>query len=174
MIGYDEVTACGSVLHTHGVGGEVVVPVPDDLFESSPMPLLVLEMDGILVPFFIESHRNRSGSSSLVKFEGVGSLEEAVKLVGHKVWILNKFMDNSDSGFFTPDMLVGLRVSDKKAGELGVVEAVDDRTQNTLLMVRDAKGCEHILPVNPDLVEYVDFQKGIVSFVLPEGLLGIN
>lgn len=171
MIGYDEVVVCGSVLRAHGVGGEVVVPVSGILLESLSTPFLVLEIDGILVPFFIESFRDRSDTSSLVKFEGVNTLEEAEELRGHRVWIPKRYVDISEEKDFTPEMMVGLKVSDLKSGDLGIVEAIDDSTPNTLLLVRGAEDRERILPAS--LVRNVDFQKGVISFALPEGFLDI-
>lgn len=169
MIGRDEVTSCGSVLRSHGVDGEVVVPLSAGLIEDSGMPCLVLEMDGILVPFFIESFRSRGASSALVKFEGIDSLEQAESLRGKSVWLLRRYIDGNEEDF-SPEMLTGLRAEDVNAGYIGIVDAVDDSTANVLFRVVDGTR-EHILPASPELVERIDFKEGVIVFNLPEGLL---
>ncbi|MCQ2066039.1 MAG: ribosome maturation factor RimM [Bacteroidaceae bacterium] len=168
MIGRDEVTACGSILRSHGVDGEVVVPVSADFLESTGMPHLVIDMDGILVPYFIESFRPKSQSLSLVKFEDIDSLEQADVLRGRKLWMMKKYI-GCDEDEFSAEMFIGLRAEDLHAGYLGVVDAVDDSTANILFRVRDGER-ERILPASAQLIESVDMKKGVIVFDLPEGL----
>ncbi len=170
MIGRDEVTGCGTILRSHGVEGEVVVPVSGDFLESTGLPFLVLDMDGILVPFLIESFRSRGASTALVKLEGVDTLEQADSLRGKSVWLLKKYINEDVEDDFSPDMFIGLQASDVKAGKLGVVDAVDDSTPNVLFLIRNGER-EIIVPANPALVRSVNILKGQIVFDLPDGLI---
>lgn len=172
MIGRDEVTSCGTVLRSHGVGGEIVVPVSGDLLESTGMPFLVLDMDGILVPFFIESFRRRSTTSALVKLEGIDTLERADELRGKSVWLLKKYIGEESEDDFSPEMFIGLRAEDRTAGYIGVVNNVDDSTANVLFLLKDGER-EIVVPASPELVVDVDIRKGVIVFDLPEGLLDL-
>lgn len=172
MIGRDEVTSCGTVLRSHGVGGEIVVPVSGDLLESTGLPFLVLDMDGILVPFYIESFRPRSATSSLVKLEGIETMERADELRGKSVWLLKKYISEESEEDFSPEMFIGLKAEDLKAGYIGVVEKVDDSTANVLFLLRGGER-ETVVPASPELVVNVDILKGVIVFDLPEGILDL-
>ena len=71
MIKQEEVFKIGRLGKAHGVKGELSFMFDDDVFDRVDADYLVLDVDGILVPFFIEEYRFRSDSTALVKFEGV-------------------------------------------------------------------------------------------------------
>lgn len=171
MIGYDEVIGYGRVLRAHGKDGEVVIPVPYSLIHSSGLPFLVLDMDGILVPFAIESVRDRGSSSSIVRLDGVDSLERADTFRGKSIWLLRRYLDNIGEDEMTPAMLVGMDVRNQSDGSiLGAVKAVDDSTINVLLVVETKDGKEILIPACDEFVKKIDMRKGIVRVVIPEGL----
>ena len=170
MIGRDEVTACGSILRPHGVNGDVVVPVEHDFIEDSGMEFIALDMDGILVPFYIESSRRRDSSASLLKLEGIDSLESADALRGRKVFLFRKYVGDDIDARCMPDVFIGFEAFDRTAGKLGRITAVDDSTANVLFRIVTPDGREMIVPASPELVEKVDVRRGRVSFDLPEGL----
>lgn len=69
MIKEDEVYKIGRIGKPHGISGEVTLRFSDDVFDRVDADYLVLMVDGILVPFFIEEYRFRSDEVALVKFE---------------------------------------------------------------------------------------------------------
>lgn len=173
MIGRDEVTGCGSILRSHGVNGDVVVPVDYGFVEESGMEFIALDMDGILVPFFIESARRRDSSSSILKLEGIDSLESADALRGRKVFLFRKYVGDDIDVQSLPDVFIGLEATDRRAGKLGKITAVDDSTANILFRITSSDGRELIVPASPELIENVDVRRGLVRFDLPEGLTDI-
>ena len=68
MIREDEVYKIGKIGKPHGVKGEVSLMFSDDVFDRVDADYLVLMVDGILVPFFFEEYRFKSGETALVKF----------------------------------------------------------------------------------------------------------
>ena len=54
MIKPEEVYRIGRLGKAHGVKGEVSFQFDDDIFDRTDCDYLILEVDGILVPFFIE------------------------------------------------------------------------------------------------------------------------
>ena len=82
MIRKEEVTAVGELVKPHGIAGEMVMTTMyDGLFDDMEDPYLICDMDGILVPFFIESYRPRGAASLLVKLEYVD--DRAARRVAH-------------------------------------------------------------------------------------------
>ena len=77
MIRQEEVYRIGRLGKAHGVKGEVSLQFDDDIFDRADCDYLVLDVDGILVPFFIEEYRFRSDTVALVKFEDVDNQHRA-------------------------------------------------------------------------------------------------
>ena len=75
MITKDELFVAGKVTRTHGVAGEWVCIGTTDVLDECPY--VVLCMDGLFVPFFIESRRYHSQTAWLIKVEGIENEEKA-------------------------------------------------------------------------------------------------
>ena len=77
MIRQEDVYRIGRIGRPHGVKGEVTFRFDDDVFDRVDSDYLVLSVDGILVPFFIEEYRFKSGEVALVKFCDIASVDDA-------------------------------------------------------------------------------------------------
>ena len=67
MIREEEVFKIGQFAKPHGIKGELSLVTNSDVLEDAEDPYIVCEMDGILVPFFVEDvlsfgRRGRGGS----------------------------------------------------------------------------------------------------------------
>ena len=62
----EEVFKIGQFAKPHGIKGELSLLTQCDLFEETDDPYIVCEMDGILVPFFVEEYRYKSESVLLL------------------------------------------------------------------------------------------------------------
>ena len=71
MIREEEVYRIGRLGKTHGVRGEISFLFDDDVFDRVDADYLILKVDGILVPFFIEEYRFKSDANAIMKLEGV-------------------------------------------------------------------------------------------------------
>ena len=76
MIQEKDVYRIGRVGKPHGIKGEVQIQVDDDVFDRTSTPYLILRVDGILVPFFMEEYRFKSDEIVLVRFEDISSAAE--------------------------------------------------------------------------------------------------
>lgn len=68
------------------------------------------------------------------------------------------------------NFFIGFSVIDKTAGKLGIIEDIDDKTINTLFLVKDGEN-ELIIPATEDFIEKIDAKKKVLYLVLPEGLI---
>ncbi len=169
MIELNEVQRIGQIVKPHGVGGEMAVTVPASLDWTDDIDCLVCSLDGILVPFFLESIRPKSSTTILVKFEGYDSVESTSRFMGVTVYMPLRFVADSDEEEPSWSSFLDWRVVDSKAGPLGTVDAVDDSTPNILFQVRDG-GRERIIPANPEWITRVDRKNRTLMYNLPEGL----
>ena len=166
MIKEEEVYRIGRLGKAHGVKGEVSFQFDDDIFDRVDCDYLVLDVDGILVPFFIEEYRFRSDSVALVKFEDIDTQQRAQELTGCDVYFPRSLADEDDSPSLT--MLVGFDIVEANGGTtVGRIAAIDDSTANLLFELEDGR----LIPANDDLIEDIDTQQQKITMSLPEGLL---
>ncbi len=166
MIKSEEVYRIGRLGKTHGVKGEVSFQFDDDIFDQVDCDYLVLDVDGILVPFFIEEYRFRSDSVALVKFEDIDTQQRAAELTGCDVYFPRALAAEDESPSLT--MLVGFDIVEANGGTtVGRVAAIDDSTANLLFELEDGR----LIPANDDLIEDIDTQQQKITMSLPEGLL---
>ena len=167
MIKQEEVYRIGRLGKAHGVKGEVSLQFDDDIFDRVDADYLVLEVDGILVPFFIEEYRFRSDSVALVKFEDVDTQQRASELTGCDVYFPRALADEED-GTPTLSFLVGFDLVEANGGKVvGRIAAIDDSTANLLFELEDGT----LIPANDDLINDIDMQQHVVRMDIPEGLL---
>ena len=86
MIRKEDVFRIGVINKPHGVKGEVSFTFTDDCFDRIDCPYLILLIDGIFVPFFIESYRFRSDDVALIKFERIDTERQARALSNIEVF----------------------------------------------------------------------------------------
>jgi len=169
MIKESEVYKIGSITRTHGVRGEVSFTFTDDVWDRADADYLILCIDGILVPFFMEEYRFRSDTTALVKFQDYDSAEEAKELCGCDVYFPHALTPApEEGGEYTWRYFTGFRVVDKHAGDLGEITYVDDSTQNILFHVG-----ERLIPAVESFISDIDHQARIITMQLPEGLLDL-
>lgn len=166
MIKTEEVYKIGKLGKAHGVKGEVSFQFDDDVFDRVDADYLVLDVDGILVPFFIEEYRFRSDTSAIVKFEDIDTVERARELTGCDVYFPRELADDDDVP--SPSLLVGFDLVDAGTNKkVGRIADIDDSTANLLFCLDDGR----LIPANDDLIAAIDTQAQTVVMHLPEGLL---
>lgn len=174
VIKSDDVYKIGKIGKPHGVSGELNMAFDDDVFDRTDAEYLILEVDGILVPFFMEEYRFRSDSTVLVKFCDIDTQEAARGLTGCDVFFPRQHAD-ADADVATWNELVGFTVVDEATGNVvGRVTGVDDSTVNLLFEVQTQDGEELLLPAHEELIADFDRDSRTVSMHLPDGILDQN
>ena len=170
MIRKEDVYRIGRLGKAHGIHGEVTFQFDDDVFDRTDADYLVLEVDGILVPFFIEEYRFRSDSTALLKLEGVDSQERARELTNTDVYFPRHLAEDGDDDTLTYAFLVGFTIVDAATDrKVGVIESVDESTMNILFCLSDGT----LVPAAEELIEGIDQKKKEISLRLPEGILDL-
>ena len=178
MIRKEDIVAIGKFQKTHALQGELnaIVDVQEDYAEDDK-PFIV-DVDGIYVPFYIESIRPKGSTSYLVKLAGVDSQEEAQQFVNKEIYAMRSdlidYFETDGEAFVDPDDIEGYEVVDSRLGDLGKVKEVNDATANVLLVVDTPDGDELLVPFVDEFVEEIDQDNKRIVVSLPEGLLEIN
>lgn len=165
----EEVFKIGRLGKPHGVKGEVTMQVDDDVFDRVDAEYLVLRVDGILVPFFIEDYRFKTDCTALIKFEDVDTMEHARELTNCDVFFPRHLADD-DKDDYTWSFFVGFDLIDAATGRIvGRIASVDDSTANVLFCLEDGR----LIPAIDDLVANIDVKGHRITMRLPDGLLGL-
>lgn len=164
MIRKDDVYKIGRLGKPHGVKGEVVFFFDDDVFDSTDSDYLVLEIDGILVPFFIEEYRFHGSDTALMKFCDIDTQQQAAALTGCDVYFPRDEDANGDESLSWAE-IVGYTINDGGRA-VGRIAAVDTSTMNTLFELEDGR----LIPASDELIESIDKTSRTITMRLPEGL----
>ena len=176
MITATEITEIGKFQKTHALKGELNMMseiYPEYFTDGNP---LIIDYDGIFVPYFIESVRPKGSTSYLVKLSGVDSEEEASQFVNKEIYILKKDAEEwLGEDYVDSETLIGFSIIDAEdMHELGVIEDIDDSTSNVLFITRLIGGGEAYIPANDDLIRELDEDEKKIVMEIPEGLLDLN
>ncbi len=170
MIRRDDVYRIGRLGKAHGIKGEVTLQVDDDVFDRTDSDHLILEIDGIMVPFFMEEYRFRTDNTALVKFEGVDTQQRARELTGTEVYFERSAAENSDDGELTYAQLVGYSVVNDADGQpVGEIEYVDEQTINIMFGLTDGR----LIPASEELIADIDTARREITMIIPEGILDL-
>ena len=167
MIREEEVYQIGKLGKTHGVKGEISFLFDDDVFDRVDADYLILKVDGILVPFFIEEYRFKSDTNALIKFEDIDTQERARELTGCDVYFPRALADSDEEGMSWAE-IVGFGIVDANTGQTaGKIASVDDSTLNILFELEDGL----LIPASEELITDIDKENRTITIDIPEGLL---
>lgn len=162
----------------HGIKGEISATVTVDADLESARCLFV-EVDGLMVPFFISAIRPKTAETSLITLDGVESEQQARPFVNQPFYLLPE--DVEDAGELDPDAdgfyasdFIGFTVSDSALGDLGEITDVDDQTDNVLFVVRTPGGKEILIPVADEFIDSIDVADRHITITLPDGIVDLN
>jgi 16S rRNA processing protein RimM len=165
----------GYVQKPHGINGEIIIRFGDEAYETLEQePVLLLEIDGLLVPFFIEEEglRFKSSESVIAKIEWVDNEKKAKNLCGSAVYVAQTDWIESEVEANLSE-LVGYRLFDEKLGFIASIDEVVDYSGNLLLAVI-YKGKEALVPFNEDLLVRFDENLKEIELRIPEGLFDLD
>ena len=167
MIKREEVYKIGRLGKTHGVRGEISFLLDDDVFDRTDADYLILDIDGLLVPFFSEEYRCKTDSNALMKFDGIDTQERARELTGCDVYFPRSLADEDETDVSWAE-LVGYSLIDSNTGKaIGEIAAIDDTTINILFELTDGK----LIPATDELIQHIDTKQHQIEINLPEGIL---
>ena len=157
----------GYISRKHGYKGDVNIKLETPA-KYEELTHMFIELNGALVPFFVKSYRLKKETIALVKLEDVDTEQEAQALVGKKVFLPLKFIDESQQNeFFT---LIGFEVIDSKHGNIGIVTNIIDNTAQELFQIRNGDQ-EFLIPITEEFIRKIE--GNTIYLDTPEGLIDL-
>ena len=159
----------GIVSRPHGITGEVKVKTSPEFLESlQGVKHVYLDesSDGtILVSQRI--HQN----AILIKLAGVNTRTAAEGLRGKRIRIKTLELPRLHDGQYYSHELVGMRVLDESAIELGVLQEVLATGSNDVYVIKQPNGKELLLPAIESVIRAMNLETATMTVVLPPGLV---
>ena len=176
MITRDSLTEVGQIFKPHGIKGEMSAELDYGLSPADVRCLLV-EIDGIFVPFFVAESRKRGQDSWLIRFDGVNDEKQAAAFSRATLYALTAelpedVLEDEEDGVHLYD-LEGYTLYDGDT-ELGVIRSIDDSTVNILFGVETTNGDTILVPFADELVSALDTDSKTITLELPQGLIDLN
>lgn len=168
MITKEELFVAGKVSRTHGVTGEWVCIGNTDVLDECPY--IVLNMDGLFVPFFIASRRYQSDTAWLMQVEGVDNEQKAKNIVGKDVYLPLAWQEKAEQVSYA--YFIGFDAFNEETC-IGNIVDVNDQTENVLFCIETKNGVVMIPAVEAFIID-IDHKNKRIYFDLPIGLLTIN
>lgn len=166
MILPQDVYCIGRLGKPHGVKGEVSFQFTDDVFDRTDCDYLILSVDHILVPFFIEEYRFKGEETALIKFCDIDTQQRAAELTGCEVFFPRSETDSEEEVSWA--QIVGFDLYDNHINKVvGQIAAIDDTTENVLFELADGQ----LVPASPELVTDIDTRQHRICMNIPEGLI---
>ncbi len=162
--------AVGRIGRLFGTEGGVMITLyasfPDDFSNEEP---LFVRVDELAVPLFCSRFERRGQTGAVVHFNDIDTARRAEEcLVGREIFVAEAEEEHSDE-FYMED-LIGFKVI--VAEQQGTLTDYYDSEANPLFEIT-LDGKAHLIPATEEFIAHIDFERGIIKFVLPEGLLDL-
>lgn len=156
----------GRISKLFGSAGQLSVVFYDTLpdnFQFEEYPLFA-NVDNLDVPLFCEEVVRKGVQGAVVRFADIDTVTRAEMLVGKELYIEAE----EDDDEFTFEDLIGfeVRVSRRK----GRLTDFYDSDVNPLFEI-EISGKTHLVPAHEEFIAGIDFERGKIKMVLPDGLL---
>ncbi|MDE5549964.1 MAG: ribosome maturation factor RimM [Bacteroidaceae bacterium] len=174
MIRQEDVYQIGRMGKAHGLKGEINFQFTDDVWDRADCDYLICEVDGILVPFFIEEYRFRSDTTAIMKLEDMDSMDAVQMLVNSPVYMEKKYQEELGEDEVSLNYFIGFKMIDGENGkEIGTIIDIDDKTDNWLFIVEKADGSEVMIPAHEEFIADIKKEEKTMFMDLPIGLLDL-
>ena len=179
MISDKEISAVGKFQKTHALKGELNAILDIDSEFIAEGNAVIIDVDGIFVPFYASSLRPKGNTSYLIKLDGIDTEQEAKSFVNKTIYALKSelapFLEIEEEELRGEDDLIGYQVVDNSTGAtLGKIERVDSSTQNLLFILKTSDGRELYIPAVDEFILDIDDSGQRIFMNLPAGLLELN
>jgi 16S rRNA processing protein RimM len=172
MITKSNVIPIGQINKPHGVNGEMSFSFTSDIFDREDVPFFIFEVQGILVPFFLDEYRFKGSTTGLMKLDGITTEEQARAFYGSTIYLPKTYLEKVEDNEIEADYFAGFSLVDEEKGLIGIISEVDKTTENILFVIPKPND-ELLIPAGEEYIQEIDHEKKIIYVKLPEGLLDL-
>ena len=161
----------GRTTKSHGYAGHLKILLNEEVKAFLEMETLFLLEGGKHLPYFVEETGKIKDNTIILKIEDIDSKEAAHGLLNKTVFADEQNVELEQKT--TEQPLLGWKVVDANAGELGLIEDIVEMPQQQMAQLT-SQGQEILVPIVEEYIENQDEQQKILQVNLPEGLIELN
>ncbi len=173
MIRKDDCIRLGVISKPHGTKALLLLRLeanaPKGFKNKEPV---FIEIDGLLVPFFMTTFYLSHSETAIIGFEGVTLATKAKSFAGATVYIMAHHSGKQKKAGMNTVSVKGYRVVDARLGYVGLAGSIAGVAANPLLEV-EHNGKEYLVPLHDDIVMAIDDKKAEVHINAPDGLFDL-
>ena len=164
----------GKIGKPKGFKGEVNIIIDKDapIAPTSLDEVLVL-VGKKLVPYPFTQFKLTPKGNALARFEGMSSDADVNRVKNMSLYLSKSLLPTLDKDDYYLHDLVSCKLIDKKTGEIGIINEVNNQTAQTILFV-DTEKEEIVIPFVDDFIVKIDTDSKEVILDLPEGIIDLN
>ena len=182
MITENEIVHLGHFGKAHGINGEInlYTDIEAESMDIENLKMVVVNIDGIFVPFQVSSMRNKRYDSYIVQLTDINNEKQSRKLTNLDVFVMKKdniIQEQSDSdGLYATDLIGYTIISASDGGIIaGKITDVDISTENALFIIKNSSSENtSLIPIVNEMIQDINPETKTIVMQLPEGLLSIN
>lgn len=162
----------GTVTRTHGLQGNVILKLDTDQPEMyDKLTSIFLDINGLLVPFFVEKQSWSRGDTKIITFKN--SSEALVnQSIGKGVYLPLSTLPPLTGKKFYYHEVIGFEIREEDGKTCGNIVSINDQTAQNYFIL-DLAGKEIIIPIIKDWILEVNREEKFIKMFLPEGLMDV-
>ena len=168
----DECYFLGKITRTHGLAGNVILKLDTDQPEFyTKLEGIFVEINGLLVPFFVEKQQWSKDNSKIISFKN-STLQMAEQTVGKNVFLPLSNLPELKGNQFYYHEVIGYEIKETSGNTAGIIKEINDQTAQHYFILNNS-GKEVIIPIIKDWIIEVNREEKLIKMELPEGLLDV-
>jgi len=161
----------GKILKLHAAKGALLIHLDTDSPENyTELESVFVQMNGQLIPFFIESLEHRHNNNAVVTFADIDSTDQASLLISCALFLPLTMLPPLTGTRFYYHEVKGFSVMDENFGDAGIIEEVLEYPHQAVLRVL-RKGKEILIPITDEIILEVNRETRTIRTRAPEGLI---
>lgn len=162
----------GKITRKHGLQGNVILKLDTDQPEYyNRLEGIFLEVNGLLVPFFIEKQQWSKQDTKIISFKNA-SEAMVEQSIGKNVFLPLSTLPILTGKQFYYHEVIGYTIVDDENTNCGIIKEINDQSaQHYFILNLDGK--EVVVPIIKDWIMDLYREKKCIKMQLPDGLLDV-
>lgn len=162
----------GKITRKHGLSGQVILKLDTDQPEFyNKLESIFIEINGLLVPFFIETQKWQKNDTKIIAFKNTNE-KMVEQVLGKNVMMPLSTLPQLTGNQFYYHEIIGFQLLDENEKSFGEIQSVNDQSPQHYF-ITNLNEKEIVVPIVKDWILNVDRIQKNIQMQLPEGLLEV-